>query len=88
VNEILTFVRNDFVPASQASLLISDLSIQRGYGIFDFFKTLDQTPVFLNDHVDRFYHSANQLRLTVGKTREELRDILYTLQGKNKLLAS
>ena len=85
MNELFAFVRNDFVPASQASLLISDLSIQRGYGVFDFFKTLDRTPVFLNDHLDRFFHSADRLRLAVGKTREELRAILSTLQEKNGL---
>jgi len=85
VNEPFVFVRDKFVPASQAAILISDLSIQRGYGIFDFFKTLDDKPVFLEDHLDRFFHSAGQLRLEPGKTRDELRAILHTLQQKNDI---
>ena len=85
MSEPFVFVRDNFVPASQASILISDLSIQRGYGIFDFFKTLGGKPVFLEDHLDRFFHSAGQLRLETGKTREELRGILAVLQQKNKI---
>ncbi len=85
MSEPFVFVRDSFVPASQASILISDLSIQRGYGIFDFFKTLGGKPVFLEDHLDRFFHSAAQLRLETGKTREQLRETLAKLQQKNKI---
>lgn len=85
MSEPFVFVRDSFVPASQAVILIGDLSIQRGYGIFDFFKTLDDRPVFLEDHLDRFFHSAGQLRLEPGKTRDELRTILLTLQQKNNI---
>jgi branched-chain amino acid aminotransferase len=85
VSEPFVFVRDNFVPASQASILIGDLAIQRGYGIFDFFKTLGGNPVFLEDHLDRFFHSARQLRLETGKTREELHEILDMLQQKNKI---
>jgi branched-chain amino acid aminotransferase len=85
MNPIYSFVNDKFLPADQASLLIGDLSIQRGYGIFDFFKTLNHTPIFLDDHLDRFYHSAAQLRLPVGHTREALKAILNELQQKNNL---
>lgn len=79
------FVQDDFVPAHQAALRISDLSIQRGYGVFDFFKTIDHAPVFLDDHLDRFFRSAAQLRLPVGKTKEALKAIIHTLQQKNHM---
>lgn len=85
VNEPFVFVRDKFLPAGQAAILINDLSIQRGYGIFDFFKTLDDKPVFLEAHLDRFFHSAGQLRLESGKTREELLTTLHTLQQKNNI---
>lgn len=80
-----TFVNDEFVPADQASLLASDLSIQRGYGIFDFFKTLGGRAIFLDDHLDRFFHSANHLRLEVGRTREELTAIIAGLQQRNAI---
>jgi branched-chain amino acid aminotransferase len=85
VNELFVIVHDDLVPAGLASLLISDLSIQRGYGIFDFFKSLNHTPIFIDEHLDRFFHSARQLRLTVAKTREELLALINTLQQKNNI---
>ena len=78
-------INDDLVRADQASLLVGDLSIQRGYGIFDFFKTLDHAPVFLDAHLDRFFHSATQLRLPVGKTKEELKALIQVLQQINDI---
>jgi branched-chain amino acid aminotransferase len=88
MTELFTLVNDDLVPAAQASLLVSDLSIQRGYGIFDFFKTLGRTPIFLDDHLNRFFHSAARLRLEPEKTRPQLRDLIDTLRNKNKIADS
>lgn len=83
--ELFVAVNDDLVPASQASLLVNDLSIQRGYGVFDFFKTLDHHPVFIDDHLDRLFHSAGQLRLEIGKTRQQLRELIDALREKNDI---
>lgn len=83
MNESYVLVNDDLVPAEKASLLVSDLAIQRGYGIFDFFKALHYTPVFPDEHLDRFFHSASQLRLSIGKSRDELKALLQTLMQKN-----
>lgn len=34
---MIAFINNQFVEESKATLGITDLSIQRGYGVFDFF---------------------------------------------------
>ncbi|WP_345950194.1 aminotransferase class IV [Mucilaginibacter sp. PAMB04274] len=78
-----TVVNNDFVLAGEASVLITDLAVQRGYGIFDFFKIINGQPIFLEDHLDRFYHSAGQLRLPVAYNRDELKAVLFELMKKN-----
>jgi D-alanine transaminase/branched-chain amino acid aminotransferase len=85
VSEPFVFINNDIVPASQAALQVSDLAIQRGYGIFDFFKTLDHKPVFMDEHLDRFYHSAEQMRLDPGMDREQLKDVIGDLLMKNDM---
>lgn len=79
------FINDTFVTAEKASLLITDLSIQRGYGIFDFFKTIGGKPIFLQDHLDRFYRSAEKMHLKINQTRSELTQILTALQEKNNL---
>lgn len=85
MHELFVLINDSIVPASKASLLVSDLSIQRGYGVFDFFKTVDHTPVFVSDHLDRFLHSAARLRLPLAKNREQLMDMIGHLQHKNNL---
>ena len=88
MNPLLAVVNGILFPSDEASLQISDLSIQRGFGVFDFFKTLNYKPVFLEEHLDRFFRSAAGLRLEVGKTREELRALIALLQEKNQLAYS
>ncbi|NEU07334.1 amino acid aminotransferase [Flavihumibacter sp. R14] len=78
-------LNGNIIPAADATVFINDLSIQRGYGIFDFFKLVGGRPVFLDDHLKRFYHSAGQMRLTVKQTPEELKEILHSLIARNKL---
>lgn len=85
MNDKFVLINDTLVPEHEASISISDLSIQRGYGIFDFFKTLASEPVFLDDHLDRFYYSAAQMKLPVSRSRQDLKDLLYCLIRKNDI---
>src|SRR5882757_1275611 len=85
MSDLFVFVNDDLVPAAEARLLVSDLAIQRGYGIFDFLKTIDRTPIFLDEHLNRFSHSAEQLRLPIQRSKEELHTILRLLMEKNNI---
>lgn len=77
------YTNSEFVLEEQASLPVCDLAIQRGYGVFDFFKVTNATPLFLNDHLNRFFFSAAQMRLTVTKSKEELIKLIHLLIKKN-----
>jgi len=88
LNQTYYYVNDRFVPAVEAMLHVSDLALQRGYGIFDFFKTLNRHPVCLEDHLERFYQSAAAMRLDPGKSKEELRTVLYSLMEKNRIADS
>ncbi len=78
-------INGDLVAASSAALPINDLALQRGYGIFDFFKVLKGKPVFLEDHLDRFYYSASQMGLPVGYDRGGVKALLQSLLQKNNM---
>jgi D-alanine transaminase/branched-chain amino acid aminotransferase len=86
--EQFSFVTDKFVPAGQASLQVSDLAIQRGYGIFDFFKTLNGAALYLDDHLDRLFYSAGRMRLEVGMSREELKAVIAELMERNGIADS
>lgn len=83
--EQYSFVNDTFVPAGQASLRVSDLAIQRGYGVFEFFKTLNGSAVYLDEHLDRLFFSADRMRLDVGMNREELKAVIAELMERNKI---
>ncbi len=85
MNNMHVLINELLLPADEASLSISDLSIQRGYGIFDFFKIVAGEPVFLDDHLDRFFNSAVQMRLPVKQNRQQIKDMLYSLIRKNDM---
>jgi D-alanine transaminase/branched-chain amino acid aminotransferase len=80
-----TLVNGTFLPAPSASVIITDLAIQRGYGIFDFFKSISGQIMFLDDHLDRFFNSAAEMHLPVRLTRDEIKTLLSDLMDKNNL---
>jgi D-alanine transaminase/branched-chain amino acid aminotransferase len=82
---IYTSINNEIVEQSQAKLGVSDLSIQRGYGIFDFLKIINNRPIFIDDHLNRFYNSAQQMNLEIGMEKTELKEAVNQLMGKNDL---
>ena len=84
-SDLSVIINGKLLPAENAHILISDLSIQRGYGVFDFFKTINGVPVFLEDHLDRLYRSADQMHLDFGYDRDALKAMLFELMGMNDM---
>jgi branched-chain amino acid aminotransferase len=87
-NPLFAFIHNQIQPLDQAFLHISDLAIQRGFGVFDFFRLHQGQPLFLNDYLDRFYLSADMMGLSVPLQRKDLTETIMTLIGKNQLPVS
>ncbi len=79
------FLNAEFVEADKATLHVSDLAIQRGYGIFDFFRVRNNVLLFVEDHLDRFLHSAKLMHLQTPYNKEELHTILKELAHRNQL---
>ena len=83
-----TYIHDEIVPAEKAFLHVHDLSIQRGYGVFDFLKTQDGYPLFLIDYLTRFYNSADIMHMSVPRRPEEVISIIHQLIKKNNLADS
>ena len=76
---MVAYINNSFVEEELAAINVSDLSIQRGYAVFDYFRIRNYTPLFINDYLDRFYRSALGLRLTVPITKQQLKEVIAEL---------
>ena len=66
----------------------NDLSVLRGYGIFDFFRVQGGVPLFLEDYLHRFQQSAKRMMLPLPESTEELKRIITDLQFKNGMMDS
>ena len=82
---MITFLNDRFVEEHDATLQVTDLAIQRGYGVFDFIRTSNNIPLFLADYLERFYNSAAMLHLEPPLTKQGLTEIIYELIAKNNL---
>lgn len=80
-----SFFNNEFLPEEKTFIHVSDLATQRGYGIFDFFKVVNGRLLFIEDYFVRFYRSAENMRLSISLSREELKKIIEELIQKNGL---
>ena len=83
-----SFLINEFVSAQNARISVFDLSVQRGYGVFDFFRTHKGYPLYIEDHLARLQQSASILRLTIPYNIDQINEIVMNLIQKNKLGSS
>lgn len=82
------FLNDQFIEAEKASLHINDLAIQRGYGIFDFFRVRNNVPLYVEDHLDRYFQSASIMHLSSPYTKDKLLSIINDLIKRNNISSS
>jgi branched-chain amino acid aminotransferase len=80
-----TLLNGSFLPSEQAMVHVSDLSIHRGYGIFDFFRVVNNVPLFLSDYLDRFISSAREAHLPMEFAKAALAVGVEELIQRNQM---
>jgi branched-subunit amino acid aminotransferase/4-amino-4-deoxychorismate lyase len=81
----LCYLNDNFIDYNLAQFHISDLGLQRGYSIFDYFLEMENRIPFLDDYLDRFHTSAKLLNLEVPLARDLLKEKIAYLLQQNKL---
>ena len=82
---LFCYSQNQIVPIEAAGVPVTDLLVQRGYGIFDFLRVAGEQPLFIDAHLDRFFNSSEIMRLPISQTREEIKKIVQELIAKNQI---
>lgn len=80
---MIAFINNDFLDEKDAVLHVGDLALQRGYAAFDFLRTRNGIPLFVDDYLDRFFNSASLMHLQPRHSKEQIRKIIYELLERN-----
>jgi branched-chain amino acid aminotransferase len=79
LNKEFYYLNGQIIPSEEAKIHVSDLALLRGYGIFDFFRSVKGKPIFIEDHLDRFENSARLMDLKIPESREKLLEIIMEL---------
>ncbi len=78
------YFNGEIIQYNDCNLHISDLLIQRGYGVFDFFRCRKGSIPWLDDYIDRLFNSLQLSNIDITLTRQDLISIIYDLQKRNK----
>jgi branched-chain amino acid aminotransferase len=79
----LHYLNNGWFTSDKLTISVFDLSVIRGFGVFDFLRTYHNKPFKLDEHIDRLFRSAQELGISVPKTKEEIRKIIIEGLSKN-----
>jgi len=82
---MISYINGQFVAANTAVIPVSDLGLQRGYGVFDFLRVKENHPLFLDAHIDRLYRSLDLMRLSLSYSKDQLKAVIYELIHRNKM---
>lgn len=77
------FVNDNYFEENDSVLGVGDLSIQRGYAVFDYFRTRENKPLFLDDYLNRFFNSAKELFIDIPCTPDQIKEVIYKLIDLN-----
>lgn len=77
------YVNGQFVEENQAVIDVTDLSVIRGYGVFDFLRTYNGVPFHLTDHLLRLERSAKLIGLKLPHPVAEIDAIVRETLARN-----
>ena len=77
------YLDGQFVEDTQARISVDDLSVLRGFGIFDFLRTYNGAPFHLSDHLLRLQRSARLIGLHLPYSLTALTEIVKESLARN-----
>lgn len=82
---LLVYVNGDLVPKAEAKVSVFDSGFVLGDGVWDAFRLVNGTLVFMAEHLARLCDGARSIDLDIGLTEKELADALYRTVDANAM---
>lgn len=79
------YYNGDLVPYDKIHLHVSDLLFQRGYGVFDYFRSRNGSLLWLEDYMERLFTSVEMSGIKPDLDRNRFTSVIRELQGMNNL---
>jgi branched-chain amino acid aminotransferase len=80
---MIFYLNGKFLDEKEAKISVYDLGLLRSYAVFDFLRTYNQKPFYLDDHLKRLLNSAKLIGLKHNYNLKFLRKITLQTLKKN-----
>jgi len=81
--QVVVYVNGAFVPREAACVSVFDAGFVLGDGIWEGLRLVRGKLISLDAHLDRLFEGAQAIRLDLGRTRDEIRGLLYDTLARN-----
>ena len=79
------YFNGDLVPYDRIRLHVSDLLFQRGYGVFDYFRSRSGSVLWLEDYTERLFTSVELSGIKTDLDKDQFKSVIHDLQDMNNL---
>ncbi len=83
IADTILYVNGEFVKKSEAVISVYDSGFQHGDGVYEGIRAYGRRVYRLDEHIKRLYESCYTLDIDIGKTPEELKEIVKELIRRN-----
>lgn len=85
-NMSIGYLNGKMIDLTDKVLPIDERGHQFGDGVYEYIRIYNGHPFMMNEHMDRFFKSAEAIKLDLGKTQNEMTAIVQELMKKSGLL--
>ena len=83
IADTILYVNGDFVKKSKAVISVYDSGFQHGDGVYEGIRAYGRKVYRLDEHIKRLYESCYTLGIDIGKTKDEMKEIVKELIRRN-----
>lgn len=77
------YIDGEFVDSDSAVVSVKDMIVLRGFGVFDFLRTYNRRPFYLEEHIIRLKNSAEHIGLELSHSVADICEIVNQTIDKN-----
>jgi branched-chain amino acid aminotransferase len=83
---IIIFVNGKLLPRKDAKISVFDSGFLLGDGVWEGIRLYNGSLCFIEDHLKRLFNGANKLKIDIGKSESEIKQLIYKTIKANKMI--
>ena len=84
---VLIYVDGQIVPKAEAKVSVFDSGFMLGDGVWEGLRLYNGRWAFIDEHLDRLFAAAKAIDLSIGLTREQIKEALFETQKADNMVS-